>query len=275
MDELELNIQMFAEEADNDSDEVITADTDTNLDDVTADENNDESDVTVNASGESDKKSPTKLYSERLNKERDKIRNELRSEVEKENKAKLDAIAKSRNFESWDELEEYDEAEKITQLGISDSNEFKSLLDTLISKNPIVKEAQDILLKQKKAENEKFLKNEVLAISKVDSSIKTFDDLVNLDKYDELLNKVNAGYSLSDAYKLLYFDKIKSVDINAAKQEVLTGLDSKSHLKTASGNAGKEIHVPEDILAMYKKNIPGMSDADIRAHYAKSIGGIE
>ena len=215
------------------------------------------------------KKNETKAFSERLNKEREKIR----KEIESKQKAKLDAIAKARNFDSWEELEEYDEQDRLARMGIENTDEFKTFIDNLINKNPIVKEAQAILTKQKENERDIFIKEQVTSISKIDSSIKSLDDLVKLDKYDEFADKIDKGYSLVDAYKIVYFDKIKLNEIEKAKQNVLNNIDSKSHMKNATGASGKEVHIPEDIMAMYKKNIPGMSEADIRKHYAKYIGG--
>lgn len=273
MDKLmKLDIQMFAETAENE-----TEVDETEVEDVDSTNTVDETDtevetVTEVADGEEDeKKARTKAYSERLNKEREKIR----QEVETEHKNKLNAIAKARNFDSWEELEEYDEQERLRTMGIEDGPEFKTFLNELITKNPIVKEAQAILIKQKEQDKENFLKEQIKLISQIDKSIVTLDDLVKLDRYDEFAKKIDKGYDLVDAYKITYFDKIKTNNIETAKQTVLNNIDSKSHLKSVSGAAGKEIHVPDDIMAMYKKNVPGMSEADIRKHYAKTIGGNE
>lgn len=271
MDKLmKLNIQMFADTAENET-EVDETETDVEEVDSTNTETEVETVTDVADGEENEKKARTKAYSERLNNEREKIR----KEVETEQKTRLDNIAKARNFDSWEELEEYDEQERLRNMGIEDSSEFKTFLNELITKNPIVKEAQTILTKQKEADKENFLKEQITTISQIDKSIKTLDDLVKLDRYDEFAAKIDKGYDLVDAYKITYFDKIKTNNIEAAKQTVLNNIDSKSHLKSATGVSGKEVHVPEDIMAMYRKNIPGMSDADIRKHYAKTMGGNE
>lgn len=283
---MKLNIQMFADEADNASDidtdndtdlynekDIVDNDeTDVDLDNVdTEDTEEDESSIADGKKSKKSKKAETKAFSERLNKERERIRLEL----EAEQKAKLDAIARARNFESWEELEEYDEQERLARFGVEDTDEFKLFIDDLISKNPIVKEAQAILAQQREKEKETFIKEQITAISQIDNSIKSLDDLVKIDRYDDFKDKVDKGYSLVDAYKIIYFDKIKLNEIEAAKQNVLNNIDSKSHMKNATGASGKEIHIPEDVMAMYKKNIPNMSEAEIRKHYAKYIGGNE
>lgn len=267
---LELDIQKFADVADNTSEEDDIdefAIEDENID------NNTEDTGTANSKelDNEDKKASTKAYSERLNNERKKMKEEIESEF----KEKLNSIAKARNFESWEELEEYDEHERLEKMGVEDPDQFKEYLNTLITNNPIVKKAQEVLSKREQEERDEFISGQIKEINKLDDTIKTIDDLAKIDRYDEFTKKIDKGYSLTDAYKLVYFDKIKTTDIEAAKQTVLNNIDSKSHLKSTTGNSGKEIYVPEDIMAMYKKNIPNMSEADIRKHYAKMVGGNE
>lgn len=217
---------------------------------------------------EDEKKARTKEYSERLNKEREKIR----AEIESQQQTKLDAIAKTRGFDTWDELEEYSERERLEHIGVTDHDGFKSLMEEMIQKNPTVRQAQEILAKQEQERRDSFVKEQIKEINSFDTDIKTIDDLTRLDRYDDLVKKVEKGYDLVDAYKLVYFDKVKNKEVESTKQKVLNNLESKEHLKTVSGGAAKEIHVPADIMAMYKKNIPSMSEADIRKHYAKMNG---
>lgn len=223
---------------------------------------------TVEDTEQDEKKARTKEYSERLNKEREKIR----AEIEFQQQSKLNAIAKTRGFDTWDELEEYSERERLEHIGVTDHDGFKSLMEEMIQKNPTVKQAQEILAKQEQERRDSFVKEQIKEINSFDTDIKTIDDLTRLDRYDDLIKKVEKGYDLVDAYKLVYFDKVKNKEVESTKQKVLNNLESKEHLKTVSGGAAKEIHVPADIMAMYKKNIPSMSEADIRKHYAKMNG---
>lgn len=210
-----------------------------------------------------EKISKTKAFSNRLNKERETLRNQIEAEALK----KLDAIAKSRNFESWSELEEYDEKEKISNMGIENPDEFKSYIDDLISKNPIVKEAQEVLNKQKQADLEDYVKSQMKEITKLDPSIKTLNDLVTLDHYSDFSNKLDKGYSLVDAYKVTYFNRITE----KSKESALNNLEGKSHLKSTSGKGSTSVRVPQDIIDTYRKNIPDMTDDEIRKHYSNFI----
>ena len=278
---MKFNIQKFAEEADNAFDEDVIEIINEEVDNLpeSNDKNSEEEDTETADSEESledideveEKVSKTKAYSERLNKDRENIKNELKLELEREAQAKLDAIAKARNFDSWAELEEFDQTERITGMGIDDPNEFKKMINDLIVNNPIVQEAQKVLNKQKKEDQEVYIKTQISEINKLDNSIKTINDLVKLDKYDEFTEKLDKGYSLVDAYKLTYFDKIKNNVAEDTKQNVLTNLESKSHLKNTAGKGSKDVYVPDEVMATYKKNMPDMSEEEIRKHYSHAI----
>ena len=213
--------------------------------------------------------SKTKAYSERLNKDREKMQRELEEQYEE----KLNMIAKSRNFDSWEELEEYDRSEKISNMGIDNPDEFKKMVDEMIKQNPVVLEAQRVIESKKKEDQDAYIKEQITEISKLDKNVKSLNDLVALDKYNEFASKLDKGYSLVDAYKLTYFDRIKNNEVESAKESVISGLEGKSHLKTIGGKGSKDVNVPDDIYATYKKNMPDMSDEEIKKHYSSSIGG--
>jgi hypothetical protein len=61
--------------------------------------------------------------------------------------------------------------------------------------------------------------------------------------------------------------------LSISSQNVITNIDSKGHLKTTTGAKTKEIVVPDEVLASYRKNMPTMTEQEIREHYAKFVGG--
>ena len=270
MDKLmKLNIQMFAEEADNATEDFVEEAVDTEIADGEEIVEETIEEETIEEEIVDEKKIRTKAFSERLNQEKRKMEEAIRQEQEN----KLNAIAKSRGFDSWEELEAYDEQQKLERLGVVDHDEFKSLLDEIVSKNPTVKKAQEILKQQEEERKNVYIKTQIAEISALDSDIKTIDDLVKLDRYDEFKTRLDKGYELADAYKAVYFDKIKMRDAESVKQRTLNNLENKSHLKTAGGKSSTDVHIPSDILAMYKKNLPKLTEAEIRKHYAKYVKG--
>ncbi len=279
---MKLNIQLFADPADNDSTnnevDAEVADGEDGIVDFTdnsevevIDENNNTNDDGT-AEPESNEKSndeditQTKAFSRRLKEEKNKM--------QQEHQAKLDNFAKSRGFFDWNELEKANEQEQLENMGIVDQEAFNKFLEEKINNNPTVLEAKKVLETQKNIEIEKALNSEIEIISKMDPAIKTIDDLALIPEYDELMDKaVNRGYSLSDAFKIVAFNRIQAKTINESRQFVIDNINSKSHMKTASGKGGNETFVPADVMASYKKNMPEMTEEEIKKDYERFLKG--
>lgn len=271
---VDFDIQRFADEAANETEDVkeeIPTET-VDTDNASGEEDVQFTDGTTNVE-ESDedeeevKRKTTKAFSERLKQEKKLLEQQIREEKDRESNEKLDKIAKSRGFDSWKELEEYDKKEKLQTMGITDPDTFNTVLEEAISNNPIVQEAKQVLESQKQKEQDAIITEAITEISKVDPDIKSIKDLIALDNYEEFYALVQKGYSLPDAYKIFAFDKITGKKADSAAQNAIRNIDSKGHLKTVSGNKTNEAIVPDEILAFYKKNMPDMSDEDIRKHY--------
>lgn len=281
---LKLNIQMFAEEADNanldqtnDTDnDVNEVEVDTNLDTENADgeeSNSNENTEKVNTE-EDNSNLETKKYSERLNSDRKKIELEVKESYEKEQITKLDAIAKTRGYSGWKEMEDAVDEQKLDELGIVDKDDFKKYLDGAISKNEDIIKAKEIIANQSKLDQDKLIGDQISKINKLNSKINTIDDLAKVDKYDELIDKVKKGYDMVDAYQILYYNQIQSDNNKSAQINAINNVNSKSHLKTTNGGSSNSvIKVPDDIMATYRHNSPNMTDKEIKSHYGKYLRG--
>ena len=265
MSPLALNIQLFAEDDSAANDEIDLSD----LDVTDADSDLDVEGEELSAQEETPKKSKTKEYSERLNADREKIRKELELESTK----KLDAIAQSRGFDNWEELEKITQEEEMKELGVTDVSAFSKYLDRVISNNPKIIEATRIIQEQEAKNKEREILEEVDKIHELDDSISTLEDLMAHPNYDAVLDKVKNGSTLVDAYKIVNFDLLMGKHSQEASERTYKNVNSKSHIKTTSGNISKEIHIPSDILAIYKKNMPSWSEDQIKKHYANTMKG--
>ena len=270
-DKLRMNIQMFAEEAANATDEVNET---LSVDADNANGENDnltfkEPEVENTQPTTDSKKDTTKAFSDRLKKERAKIE----QEYAKKQQDSMDKIAISRGFKNWKELEAYSNKDRLEAMGIQNPEDFNSYVEEIVAKSPIIEEAKKILDSQRQKEEEQLVTDAINEINKLDPEIKSLDDLTKLENYDEFYGLIQKGYSIPDAYKIVAFDKITTRRINNARQDVITNIDSKNHMKPLSGTKSKEIHVPQDVLDSNHKNIPSMTDQEIREHYSKFIGG--
>lgn len=266
-----LFIQMFADEegtADNADTMIVPddVDADVEIEDVEFADGPSAQEQDVKDTKNKDK---TKAYSERLNADRAKIK----AELEAENKAKLDAIAQGRGFDTWDELEEYSNKQALEDLGVTDSDAFEKYIDNLISKNPKIIEANRILEEQAQRDRDAQIEREIEKIHELDESIKTVEDLLASPNYDSVLEKVKQGVTLLDAYRLANFDSIVGRASDKASQKTYENVANKSHIKTATGRAVNDIVVPNDVLSIYKKNMPNWTEEQIKKHYANSMKG--
>ena len=275
---MELDIQLFADDNDPAANETGTdaGNTETEVEtEVTTEEEtpvNEQNDQeTITETEEKPVKKSTKDYSERLKADREKIR----KEIEEENNKRLDTIAKSRGFDNWKELEEYSNKEQLRNLGVEDQDAFEKYLNNLIESNPEIIQARNIIAEQKQREAERQLNDQLIEISKLDNSIKTINDLVAHPSYDKILERVTKGESLLDAFKLENFETLTGRATDAAVQHTLNNINNKSHVKTTTGSSTNDVVVPNDIYAMYKRNLPTWSDEQIKKHYAKEIGADE
>ena len=166
-----LDIQLFSEESPaNEPEETGDVDGD-NIDDdmVFSDGTSETEEQDTSNNEDAHTKSATKKYSERLNSDRAKIR----EDVEKEYNGKLDKIAKARGFENWAELEEYSAQQQLEELGVQDKDAFKNYVNNIIDNNSEVLRARQIIAEQQEREAKRQLEEQVAEIGKLDNSIKS------------------------------------------------------------------------------------------------------
>lgn len=269
---LNMNIQLFAEEADNadETDTEVEEDLDVEEDLEEDDDDEVESD-SVDADGEEENEpiDRTKAFSNRL-KEKTK---EIEEKYNKQSQDKLDNIAKIRGFKNWEEFEKANQRDTLIEAGVEDPDKFKDILDKMISENPEVLKARQIIEEHEARERDLAVEDEIKLIQKLNPNIKSLDDISKEENCQEVIDRLNKGYGLYDAYILSNLDKINSISSEKAKKSALNNAQSKSHMKSTRGTSTSNIEVPKDIYNTYRKNLPKWTDKQIKEHYAKSIGG--
>ena len=245
---MKLNIQLFADEADNE-----------------VDNSTESSDAATENENPIDK---TKAFSDRLKAKTQ----DIEKKAEENYNNKLLSIAKANGFDSWEEFEKSSNKRALRDIGVDEENEekFQRLVNNAVDKNPDVVKAREIVKKAEEDRRQKELLNEVDQIHKLDESINSLEDIAKADNAQDIIDLINKGYSLYDAYRLANYDSILASNSDNAKQNAVDDINSKSHIKTSQGSSGKNTYVPTDVYAMYKRNMPKWTDEQIRAHYAKN-----
>lgn len=267
---LEFDIQLFAEADntdDNDTDDTDDTSADVDLDDVDTDSDNADGDDDNGSNEEPIDK--TKAFSDRLNKKT----KEIEDKYTKEFQNKLDNIAKVRGFDSWEAFEKSNHRDTLIEAGVEDPDKFQDILEKMISENPQVLKAKKIIEEQEAREKELAVEKEIELINKLNPNIKSLDDISMEDNCQEVIDKLNKGYSLYDAYVLSNLDKINANNLEKGKRKAIDNVNSKKHLGKTRGGSVDFTDVPKDVYETYRRNLPKWSDKQIREHYAKTMNG--
>ena len=148
-----------------------------------------------------------------------------------------------------------------------------SMIDRMIETNPVVMQAQQVIEHSKMAEAEYALQNDLAEITKYDPSIKGMNDLASLPNFPEILDRVQRGASLIDAYKMVNFDTFMQHTNEAARQQAINQMRGKNHLASQSTGVAQTdeyVEVPKEIMSRWKDE--GKTEKQIRELYKKVAG---
>ena len=150
---------------------------------------------------------------------------------------------------------------------------------TFVENLPEVKAARDMKAQAEAAERQAResqaranLEAEVREIGKLDPAVKDLESLTKDPSYPEVYKLVQRGYSLANAWKVVNFDRLQQRGTAAAARQVMNGVAGKSHLTRTGARGEGAASVPADVMKIYKSFMPNASEAEIRQHYAKSVG---
>ena len=146
-----------------------------------------------------------------------------------------------------------------------------SIIDRMIAENPVVMEAQQVLHNAREQEAGAAIQRDLAEISKYDPSIKSVQDLAELPNFLEMVERVERGANLVEAYKMVNFDNFIAHTNEAARQQAINQMRGKSHL-TSQGKgvdtANDDVEVPAEIMSSWKAE--GKTEKQIRELY-KSV----
>lgn len=115
------------------------------------------------------------------------------------------------------------------------------------------------------AETMDLLTKDVKEITKIDPSIKTMNDLLSLERMEDIISYVSRGISLKDSYKLVYSDDIIQKTANRVKQGTINQIKGKAHLQTTDGYSqdSQMKEVSTELLESLRGAFPGVKDSEL------------
>lgn len=174
-------------------------------------------------------------------------------------------ITNREEYENYKKGYHKDVAENIkAKTGMSDEE-----LNEYIGSIPEVKEAKETAAKLREERAQEGMQREIEKIAKLNPEIKSLEDLTKMEHFEEFYAKVQRGYSFEDAYILVNRDTIINGKAEAARQAAVNAAKSKGHMAPVKSHGGGTVSAPADIREEYRKFMPGLSDTEIDAHYAK------
>lgn len=151
----------------------------------------------------------------------------------------------------------------------------KEMLDQMISAHPAIQQAEQIRVQaeqqqaQQKAEAEKTrIAEQIAKIGELNPAVKSLGDILAMETAPAFRQNVEKGMNFYDAYRLANMDAMADSKARRAVQAAQDKSRGKEHLR-ATGNArgSGAASVPHDQMKLYRMMNPGMTDAQIQAHY--------
>lgn len=170
-----------------------------------------------------------------------------------------------------DYLEALDAQQQLqTEAQLKQSGVDPNILNQMIAMNPAVRKAEEVLAQAERQETERQIMADVAALTEIDASIKTLNDVP-----DEVIQKsMSTGMNLVDAYKIVNFGKVSTAKREAIQQAAINAAKGKQHMTPVDGVATNDglKDIPVDELAKWKAFFPDASADELRKKYNRVKG---
>lgn len=159
-------------------------------------------------------------------------------------------------FEALDAQKELAIRQRIAQTGRVEPSDLEALVNKRVSDAMEVREAQmraDIEHQRIRAEGDRQLNEQITELSKLDPSIKSFEDLLSMENFPEFDALVRKGADLVSAYKAVNYDKAKANTAKAATQAAINSARGKSHLAPVGGGKAEDSGLTSEDLEIWHR----------------------
>jgi hypothetical protein len=150
-----------------------------------------------------------------------------------------------------------------------------SLIDRAIMASPIMQQAQAAIQENQNVQAQKMMNEDMQEILSFDPTVNSADEIMAQENFIECINYIEShpGARLTDAYKIVNFDRLTATRAEAAKQSAINQAKSKDHLNSTGGLSGGDgdADIPEDEISKWKEWFPDKSRKELRALYNKTM----
>lgn len=144
-----------------------------------------------------------------------------------------------------------------------------NLIKELIDNNPAVRQANEVLERERSREAAEHLQKEVEELGTYDPSIKSVNDIPK-EIIEYALNK---KISITEAYKINNFGKWSQQKAESARQAAINQVKGKEHLKPVDGVAVDDnlVEIPASQRGLWETMFPDKTWAERKKLYNKQL----
>ena len=163
-----------------------------------------------------------------------------------------------------DAQEEMKAKEQLQQQGVD-----PSVLDNFINNNPVIRQAQAVIEKQKAQATFSQINSDVAKLREMDPSITAFDNIPP----NVIHTAMERNIDLVSAYKIVNYGKVNSEQQAAITQQAINQAKGKSHLNPVNGVAVQDnsVEIPQSELARWKAYFPDKSAEELKKLYNDTL----
>lgn len=151
-------------------------------------------------------------------------------------------------------------------------------LEQAISNSPVIQRMKEIIERDAAARRESDaaaakakIDAELQEIHKLDPSINTTEDLLNMPAAKEFYEYVRKGNTFLDAFYLANRQRLTEAAAESARQQTMNAARSKEHLRPAGTSRGAgAAAVPAEEMELFKLLNPKATEAEIQTYYNKT-----
>ena len=179
-------------------------------------------------------------------------------------KAQYDAM---RQAQAQNAKQSFMQANNMTE---ADYNALVGTLPEVQAARKALAEAEQAARKSNEAAAKIKIDEQIKEISKMDPAVKSIDDIMAMENYQEFYDLVKKGSSFTDAYELANYSRLVERAAAAEKQRTLNAQAGKAHLTPQNAGQGQGLPtVPAEEMEYYKMLCPDMTPEEIARDWAK------
>ena len=149
-----------------------------------------------------------------------------------------------------------------------------NLINQVIQNNPVIRQAEELIAKQQEAEQQKMIDSELQEIYALDSTIKSPEDIIKMDNFEQFRGYVSKGYSFADAFKLANFSKLQQMNSDAVRQAAVNQARGVSHMTSTSSVSApgdNAVDIPANELSFWQECYPNLPMAELKKKYNATL----